>query len=421
MVNFTCGHCGKLIAVERDLLDREVECPHCRQFVQAPLPVALPDPPHDWGAEPPESVFEFPRPAEAESIFGEEPHAGDDLFSDARQAPAIEMPADFTRSFSVPSSEERPATENIEKTNSSEAASSSEDGPTQDLSFFPQLAESPPVPMGVEAAGGGIADDLGLSSQMRATDGTEHTEKSGIAQYSVPGVESVEPSQLGSSPPEAFSQDTKLRNRDSLSRSTNTLVFSTLIFLVPYAIFMTAAAAYYYYQWKQVPSPLELLPDWPGDNPGATRDVQTSFVTDQVAPETRLPEKLQVFVGETLRVGDLEVTPQKVERRPVVYRSERPDVSPESSGADALVLTLELRNASRDDNFVPTDAAFTNRWKHSPGNPYTFLEIGSQRFYGGPFKWARLKETSSFATPTRANSSRAKNSTARFCFREQYG
>jgi DNA-directed RNA polymerase subunit RPC12/RpoP len=33
---FQCGHCGKAIAVAADHLDRDVQCPHCQQFVKAP-------------------------------------------------------------------------------------------------------------------------------------------------------------------------------------------------------------------------------------------------------------------------------------------------------------------------------------------------------------------------------------------------
>lgn len=35
-VNFTCGHCGRLMAVETQDLGKQVECPHCQQVIQAP-------------------------------------------------------------------------------------------------------------------------------------------------------------------------------------------------------------------------------------------------------------------------------------------------------------------------------------------------------------------------------------------------
>ena len=35
-VNFQCGHCGKLLAVQRQHLGQQVRCPSCQQIVVAP-------------------------------------------------------------------------------------------------------------------------------------------------------------------------------------------------------------------------------------------------------------------------------------------------------------------------------------------------------------------------------------------------
>jgi hypothetical protein len=132
---------------------------------------------------------------------------------------------------------------------------------------------------------------------------------------------------------------------------------------------------------------LEVLPDYPADTPGATRKEQASRVIERVPPDTRLPDKLRVSLGRSIRLGDLEVTPLRVEMLKVVFCSEAPHVNPEPSRDDALVLTLRLHNVSEDDYFVPTDPAFTAQWREGEAKPYTFLEVGPQRFYGGPFPW----------------------------------
>src|SRR5262249_45950255 len=44
-VNFTCGHCGKLLAVSKQHLGQQVRCPHCQQGGVAPPPQPGPPPP----------------------------------------------------------------------------------------------------------------------------------------------------------------------------------------------------------------------------------------------------------------------------------------------------------------------------------------------------------------------------------------
>jgi hypothetical protein len=55
------------------------------------------------------------------------------------------------------------------------------------------------------------------------------------------------------------------------------------------------------------------------------------------------------------------------------------------------VLELCYRNRSSDIAFSPTDPFFDRRWKDAGdgSKPYTFLEIGDRRFYGGPIPWTQ--------------------------------
>jgi hypothetical protein len=57
-----------------------------------------------------------------------------------------------------------------------------------------------------------------------------------------------------------------------------------------------------------------------------------------------------------------------------------------------LVLRLHLKNTSRDVAFKPMDPFFDRKWKQEKGKtdvgmPFTYLSVGSQRFFGGPIEW----------------------------------
>jgi hypothetical protein len=110
-------------------------------------------------------------------------------------------------------------------------------------------------------------------------------------------------------------------------------------------------------------------------------------VYERVRPESPLPDKLRITLGQTIRVGDLEVTPQRVELKRVVFR--RPGVAPEPAPDDSLVLHLLFRNVSPDVVFSPSDPFFDRSWKglSSGKRPYTFLDVGSHRLWGGPLPW----------------------------------
>jgi hypothetical protein len=176
--------------------------------------------------------------------------------------------------------------------------------------------------------------------------------------------------------------------RQAARRAKRESLFTTylIIILIPYAIFATCVAAYFYWRMMSMPHPMEYLRDT-GENPPAKRG--TGSVQETISPETNLPPRLQVALGGQLRVGDLEIQPQKVERRKITIGSENSRVLPQVTANDALVLTLRLRNASSDVFFTPTDPLFDRQWKGEFGSnrPYTLLEIGSNRYFGGPIKW----------------------------------
>jgi hypothetical protein len=144
------------------------------------------------------------------------------------------------------------------------------------------------------------------------------------------------------------------------------------------------------------PDPLEHLPDLEGEYKGVTRQKQSHLSYERVRPDRQLPARLRVALGQTIRVGDVEVTPLRVELRRLTIQTA--GFAPEKGLEDSLVLHLSFRNVSHDLQFCPTDPFFERRWKEgqAPGRrPYAQLQMGAFIFHGGPIEWSpgRPRET----------------------------
>lgn len=140
---------------------------------------------------------------------------------------------------------------------------------------------------------------------------------------------------------------------------------------------------------ERIRNPFETMPDV-GDDPGVRKGKKASLLTDRYKPELArlpLPESLCTTLGKPLRVGDLQVTPNRVERKRVSVIVEA--AKPEPCKHDSLVLYLNFRNLSAEYAFAPLDNYFDRYWR--PGSdlipPLTLLEVGDKRYYGGPAHW----------------------------------
>jgi hypothetical protein len=140
-----------------------------------------------------------------------------------------------------------------------------------------------------------------------------------------------------------------------------------LIFLIPYAIFTTAFIAYLLYYWPR-DNPLRRLPDT-ATKGSARQRVQHDF---------KLDPDMKVGLGQSLRVGEIEVTPLQVTRNPF----------------GDLMLTFRARNVSQDQVFAPISEEYLRYGARSMEElkPYTFLErqhqfAVKQRIYGGHLEW----------------------------------
>jgi hypothetical protein len=341
------------MAVESNLLGQQVRCPHCQQVVQtpAPAPVAWVAPPQD-----PAPVI-FPS-KEEESIFTPPPQ--DDLFGDPKPPPTLEMPAEAGWPASPAAAPSPPGL----------AFPDGPPDPTVGPSHGPTFsAPAPP-------------DPLAFNTTTPAADPSDRTAVLPPTEWSSPISRETQltPSPQEPGPPQERSPSRRVAAPVSLHSIM-------LIFLIPYAVFMTIMAAYFWFQSRQIISPLEQLPD-EGEYRGVTKkgEGKISRYQERWKVDSTLSAKLRVPLGKTRRIGALEVTPERVARTPVTFCYDPARRNKEIS-REALVLTLRLKNVSTDQQFCPTDPYFDARWedKKQP-QPYTFLEMGSQKFFGGPIR-----------------------------------
>ena len=77
--------------------------------------------------------------------------------------------------------------------------------------------------------------------------------------------------------------------------------------------------------------------------------------TKPLGPTPPIPPQNLVKLGETIRIGELEVTPLSVITTPLtLVRSIEPTTERQSEGS-SLVLRLRLANVSQDQNFAPLE------------------------------------------------------------------
>jgi phage FluMu protein Com len=302
-VQFTCGHCGKVMAVAAGDLGAQVHCPHCQQVVQAQASPGALEP------QPGPAFTTTPVKTEEESIFSPPEESGDDLFG-APAGPRLELPP-----------EPKPA-----------------------ATVLPSwLAPEPGPPLQAEAqAAGGLFADAPEAAAATTS----------FPEQPAPAEEGLTPS-----PPA----------RSQLHRSQ--LGTMVLIFLIPYSVVITLAFGYVLYlnrSYKET-DPLERLPD-PNPKDGGAERVPNK----RVSHDLPLSDKLKTALNQPLKIGDLIVKPLEV------------TINPDGD----LVLALHLQNTSTDTRFNPFPDSFS-RFRKGLDLPYTFLQVGQERIYGGFTEWSK--------------------------------
>jgi hypothetical protein len=329
-VSFQCGHCRKVMGVTVACLGKQVRCPHCQQVVMAPATAPPAAPPRPPSPAPNFSAPPGPSKDEHESIFGE--HIDEDLFGSAPKA-KVELPAE-------------PARQNLQLE------------PT--VFNVPGL---PPMPAGPE-----LAPTITSHSATGIPDsGAGALATAGTAVAAAPGWSAAVPAPATDGAPSLQAPARK-------PESKMMLVY-ILIGVAGYALLMTLLAIKYYMDLQGVHKPLELLPDT-GDPKAQPVSERRTEIRKRLTPTTELDPKLRTELGKPIRLGDLEITPTKVEEKRLVLWRGTTKYPPQDKAS--LVLHLSFKNVSTNAIFRPTDPQFDYEWSQTRPKdpmPYTFLTV----------------------------------------------
>jgi hypothetical protein len=394
-VTFQCGHCGNLMGVDVEFLGQQVRCPSCQQVVLAPLPddsAPAEEPSPSSPAEAPsEPRFTAISAAEREDIFLS-PTESEDLF-DAPPGPRLEIPPS-------PSSSPEPPPEPPP-----EPAVASP--PFPDAGVEPVVESTAPYTQPAEPSIV-TGPPLEPGGEEQRPPSEEFLVSPTTVDFSEPAPA---PADLGPAAPQsadwmdagtapeggqemlALAPVSPARRAERRSRLFIPLV---LLPLISYAVLATICAVIFLV-WlmearedlRRRPTPFDKIPDLGGDEPGVKR-LRNQFLDYPSAwARDPLPDELVTRLGQTLRIGALEVTPLRVERKRVAVVDGTPN-EPRTCDHDSLVLHLRVKNVSQDQAFVPLDGYFDRKWSESQGGlpPLTNLHAGPFRFYGGPAEWA---------------------------------
>lgn len=297
-------------------------------------------------------TFYIPPTTDQDSIFSEAAPAGDDLFGE--EAPRVEMPPE-------------PPMPRLEIEEPKPPAAPAPFHTASEQEPAAANVETPPAPLFAEPARTSGSSDAALGSGPHWP-----------APPTAAGVSGMASGLLSAS-----AQAPTVR----MPGQRTWLMPLLVVPLISYSILITIAVGFLWFRLKNQTHPLEALPDQ-GDNQGAQHGRRSGALDKMPTPDQELPSRLRVSLGNAIRIGDIEVTPTRVERRRIHFKQEGGD--PDPTEQETLALELRLRNVSDDVYFKPLDSYFDRRWKPSkPAGimPYTFLTLGDKRFFGGPLDW----------------------------------
>jgi hypothetical protein len=450
-VNFPCPSCNNLMAVGLNLLGRSVRCPHCKTVVVAPrtpdgtasLPANAPppapppgpsvsiaphaptismppavSPPAPPAPEPPLPTFSLPAPPREayDSIFGDAHE--EDLFGEHRKqvpelpaapprppepppfvpapapAPAPYMPppapapavfapqAPPPAPFLPPPEPPAPAADPF--------AFGVAGGVAPTVYEPPAPFAPPPAPPPAPYAPPATVPFAPAAANPFAPPSTGFTPPS----PAWPAVAAPPPAPEPYAPPAPAAPPAAPRRRPAPAPiNSGQMALVALMFLVPYAFLATGLIGWLMFQRSRMPSWYEALPDVNREYPASRRGPVTpkSGVSFLPKVDLPLPEFLRTGLGQTLEVGQLAVTPEKIELRPVTaFQVPRGGGEPETKESKGLhlVLTLRLKNISQDVYFCPTDPAFNRSPRNGNDPVYTGVQVPGKAFFaGGPFSW----------------------------------
>ncbi len=161
-----------------------------------------------------------------------------------------------------------------------------------------------------------------------------------------------------------------------------------LAILVPYAVCMTVLAIVYYFKYSNAASetPLDTIPDLLGHfQQKQTKGGPQTRSLRLPPPDQQLPGKLMTSLGKPLQIGEIEVTPVSVEYRSwMAFTKMKNRAEPRRVPIKpTLVLHIRLKNISPDLWFYPTDPYFDRNPKQAGDKPYTLVDVGGRKYFGG--------------------------------------
>jgi hypothetical protein len=330
-VTFTCEHCRLLMAVEIENLGKAVQCPHCQRVVQAPLGEIEASPATSRSSETP-----LQSPALGSENVWVDPAPPPPLDYAPPLPPALELDAPIRLDAELPLS-----VLPVEALASLPSVTSVKDASP--------LPPDRPVPLEpVEPEFPAFAKDASATTALSENEAA---------------TDSVLPDTQASLP---------VRRRDK----GGMLVPMILMVLIPWAIIGPALAFYVGMRWFPAGGdsghPLERLPD-PNPKDGGP---------ERIKHDQELPKKQKTALKQPLEIGDVRVTPLDVELTP----------------HGDLLLTLRVRNLSATTKFNPLPESFLrDTWFKKDDRklkfaPYTFLEFGGERIYGGAIAYRKGPE-----------------------------
>jgi hypothetical protein len=186
------------------------------------------------------------------------------------------------------------------------------------------------------------------------------------------------------SPGVAESTPVEPSNREDASAIEDEVVYVSgpnwpMILLASYASAVTLALIW----WVVIPK-LRGRGELDGFTPGAAVTVGTRRAdrSRKVEPVLPIPSDRMVRLGQSIRVGALEITPVNITRTDVTLRrkSLTGKVEDRDGGTGAMALLVKLRNISKDTVFAPLDEAFIRDKDDGISDSYVELSSG-ERIY----------------------------------------
>ena len=184
------------------------------------------------------------------------------------------------------------------------------------------------------------------------------------------------------SPPPVASPTSVNAAPEAVSSSRGWLTLLVLL----YAVVATVAALAGWFRALPGDHPLSIIPDTFGEYDPAQR----KKVSLRIDPDAELPPQLRVALGQSIRIGDLEVAPLSIAEQKVVRVTEylgytKPVRQPFPK--PLLVMHVLVTNRSPDVSFCPVDPAFNRKavWGEPCVTGLYFAD--DSRVLGGPIAW----------------------------------